>query len=155
MDMNVDAYRRKVKADGDSEIRGLAPDARKFAQFLDRVGQGAAEFLLENFRKLLQVPCLVVVETDGKDQLFDFLCRQPLKVFRCKASTLRLCEEPSHSAGGARILRARREDRPDEDAKRIMRLRLDQLNDRRRMGFEFFLQRTVDFWYVTNLHTNP
>ena len=155
VNMHVDANRRKVKANGDGEVRSLPPDARKFAQFLDSVGQDAAEFLLENFRERLQVPCLVVIEADGEDQFFDFLRSQSLKVFWCKARALRLCEEPSHRACSAGVLRASREDCSDEDTERIVRLRLDQLDDRRRMRLEFLLQRTVDFRYVANFHTNP
>ena len=87
--MDVDADCRKVKADGDGEVRGLAPDAGKLAQFLDSFWQHTAEFLLENFWKFLQMPCLVVIEADGEDQLFDFLCRKPLKVFWGEASAIR------------------------------------------------------------------
>ena len=101
------------------------------------------------------MPCLVVVETDGENELLYLLDAQPLKVFRRKASALRLCEEPSHCAGSARILRASGEDRPYENAERVLSLRLDEFDDRRRMGFEFFLQRTVDFWYVANFHIIP
>lgn len=155
MHMNVDADCRKVKANGNGEVRSLAPDARKFTQFLDCIGQDAAEFILKDFWKFLQMPCLVVVEADGEDQFFDFLCRQPLKVFRGEAYALCLCKETPHCARGAGVLCAGRENRSDEDAERIVSLRLDKFDDRRRMRLELLLQRTVDFWYVLNFHTNP
>ena len=77
--MDVDANGGKVKADCDGEVRGLASDAGELAKFLDGIRQDTAEFLLENFRKRLQMPCLVVVEANGEDLLFDFLCRNYAK----------------------------------------------------------------------------
>ena len=154
MHMDVDADRRQVETDCDGEIRRLAADAGKLAKFLDCIREDSAEFLLEDFRKRFKMLRFVVIETNGEDQLLYFLYRQPLKVFRGEASALRLCEEPPHSTCGTSVLRAGGENSPDEDTERIVSLRLDKFDDRRRMRLEFLLQRKVDFWYVTNLHTD-
>ena len=131
MHMDVDADRRQVETDCDGEIRRLAADAGKLAKFLDCIREDSAEFLLEDFWKRLQVLRFVVVETDGEDELFYFLDAQPLKVSRGEASSLRLCEEPPYCARRASVLRAGGENSPDEDAERIVRLRLDKLDYRR------------------------
>ena len=125
VDVYVDTDRGEREPDGDRQVGCLAPDARKFAQLLDGLWHDAAELLAQRGREGLQMPGLVVVESDGVDELFDFLYGESLKVGGGKCISLRGREETFHSPGGAGVLRPRGKYCADEDAEGVLSLRLD------------------------------
>ena len=63
-------------------------------------------------------------------------------------------KEPLHGPGRAGVLGAGGEDRPDQYAERIVRLRLDELYDRGGVRMELPLRRPVDCWYVLRCHAD-
>ena len=128
--MHIHADRRKVEADGHREVGGLAPDAGQFAQLLYRIRQDTAKPLLQHLRQSLQMAGLVAIESNRIDELFDFSHHQTLKVFRTEHIPLCGGEQPSHSPGGALILRTGGKDRTDKDAERIVGLSLNEFDDR-------------------------
>ena len=144
MHVDVDADRRQVEADGDGQVRGLAADARQFAQFLDGARQRAAELLLEDARQLLEVARLVAEEADGVDELFDLLDGEALQVGGRERLPARGREEPLDGARRAGVLRAGGEDGADKHAEGVVRLRLDEFDDRRGVRGEFLFERAVD-----------
>ena len=157
VDVHVHADRRKVEADGNSEVRGLASDPRQFAELLHRVRQHAAELLVKDVRKGLQVPRLVMVEADGEDELFDLSDGEAAEVARGEAERiplLRCGEKALHRAGGAGVLGAGGEDGADEHAEGVVGLRLDEFDDGRRMRLEFLFERLVDGGDVLKCHGN-
>ena len=156
VDMHINTDSRKVEADRYSQIRGLASDARQFAQLFDSIRQNAAELLLQHSGQRFQMAGLVAIEPDWIYELLDFIHRQPLEISRTEHLTLCGGEQPSHCPGGALILRASRKDRANQNAERIMRLRLDEFNDWSGMCLEFLLQRPVNGWNVSKGHpTSP
>ena len=151
MDVHVHADRGQIEADGDGEIRGLASDAGEFAEFLDRLREDTAEFLVEDVGERLQVSRLVMVEPDGEDQLLKFCDGELAKAVRGVASR---GEKALHCAGGTGVLGAGGENGADEYAEGVVGLRLDELDDRRSMSLEFLLERPVDGGDVLDCHAD-
>ncbi len=132
--MNIHANRGQVKAHGDCQIRRLAPDTWQFAKFLNGLWKNAAKPLTQDVWQRLQMPRLRMIKADRENKFFNLLNRKPLKISRRKQAFL-FCraKKASHRTRGARIFRPRRKDRSNKHAKGIVRLRLNELDDRRGM----------------------
>ena len=152
VNMHINTDSRKVEADSHCKVGGLASDARQFAQLFDSIRQNTAELLLQHLRQRFQMAGFIAIEPDWIYELLDFIHCQPLEIFRTEHLTLCGGEQPSHCPGGALILRASRKDRANQNAERIMRLRLDEFNDWSGMCLELLLQRTINGWNVGKGH---
>lgn len=144
MHVHIYADARLVKAQGDDKVGGLASHARQLAELFNRARQNASELFLKDMRQLFQMARLVSEETDGIDELLQFVLRNFLQIIRGPD----MLEEASAGACCAGIFGARTQDGADKDTERIIRLRCDQFNDRRRSGFISLLQQLVDRRYV-------
>ena len=152
VDVDVHADGRQVEAHGHREVGGLASDTRQLAQFLHCVRQHAAEAFAQDGGKGVQVAGLVVVEADGEDEFLEFRDGNRLEGVG-RGGTAHASEETLDGACGTLVLRAGGEDRTHEDAERIMRLRLDQLDDGRGVRLELLLEQAVHLRYVFKRHS--
>ena len=150
--MNVHTDRWKIESHSYRQVRRLAPDPWQLAQLFHRLRKNAAEFLLQHLRQCLEMTRLVPEEAHRIDKLLNLRHGQTLQVLRTEQLPLCRREKPLHGPCRALVLRARRKDRADQHAERIMRLRLNQLDDWRIVRPEFLLERPVNSRYVLGGH---
>jgi len=108
------------------EVRRLAADARQRQQLLHRARHFSTEGFDEHPAGRPNVPRLVSIEADGIDEALDRPDRQ-VRHGRWRARGL---EEPRRCGSRGLVLRARGQQRADEDLKRIFLALFGNLFDR-------------------------
>jgi len=140
VNVDIDADGGLVKAERHDQVSGFASNSRQFAERFDGIGEHAAEFCVQDVGEFFKVSCFVAVKANGVDRLLKFGEGDASQV--CW-----LCDdfkEASACGGCAGVLRARAQNRSQQDAKRVARLDGDKVNDRRFVGEKSGLKQTVD-----------
>src|SRR5688572_165427 len=134
-----------LEAENQHQVRRLAADTRQHHQLLHRRRDPAPEPLDEHLAAGFYMARLVAIEADGIDQLLDLPHLEP----RHRPRRAGPSEQPCGRRVRRRILRARGEQRRDEDLKRILGLRFRDLLDRRQIhAGDLAAKRAHDALYV-------
>ena len=150
MDMHVYANRRQAKADRNRQIRRFPAHARKAAKLLYRIWDHITKLFRKHFWQRLQMTGLYTIESNRENKSLYFLHGKPLQIRRPKAFSCGRSKKTLHCTRRAGILRARRENRPHQNTKRIVRLRLDKLDYRSAVRAKFALKSFINFFNSLN-----
>ena len=131
------------------DVGSLAPHARQLAKQFHIIGKNAAETFLQDFGETFQMFGFITIKPDRIDKLPNLIFGKTLEIAgRDARPGPGGFQQSEYGPFCARIFRSRRKYCSHEDRKRIVRLRFNELHDRRVMRLKLALQRSVYRWDV-------
>jgi len=130
VDVGIDAdVLAAAEGQDQDQVRRLPSHARQRQQLLHRRWDPPAEALEERQRRRLHVARLVAVEAHRVDQALDFAGAEGRHTLGRRGGR----KQARRGRIGGRVLRSRRQQRPDQHLERLVAARLGDLLDRRKV----------------------